>query len=131
MATEKINTSSPAATEAQVAKNDGKGWPERAIEVSYDFHAGKDESPTETFGEETVNHFFYKGAKVFIQQRVRGWLRQGKSDDDIQKLVSELVLTTTTGTRLSASDRIMKEFGKLSKDQILEVLKRAKNEALV
>ena len=58
MATEQVNTTLPEATEKQIADNDGKGWPARAIEISYDFHASKGDNPAETFGEDAVNHFF-------------------------------------------------------------------------
>lgn len=130
MAEEQINTTLPAATESQIANNDGNGWDERAIEVTYDFHAGKDESPADTFTPEVVNHFFYKGSKVFIQQRVRSWLKQGKSDQDIQKLVAELKLSVTSGTRVSASEKIMREFKKLSREQVIAILKEAKEGVL-
>ena len=130
MADEQINTTLPAATESQIANNDGNGWDERAIEVTYDFHAGKDEVPVDTFGVEVVNHFFYKGAKVFIQQKVRSWLKQGKSDQDIQNLVAELKLSATSGTRVSASEKIMREFKKLSKEQVIAILKQAKDGVL-
>ena len=130
MANEQINTTLPAATESQIANNDGNGWDERAIEVTYDFHASKDEIPADTFTPEVVNHFFYKGAKVFIQQKVRSWLKQGKSDQDIQNLVAELKLSATSGTRVSASEKIMREFKKLSKEQVIAILKQAKDGVL-
>lgn len=130
MAEEQINTTLPAATESQIANNDGNSWNERAIEVTYDFHASKDETPADTFTPEVVNHFFYKSAKVFIQQKVRSWLRQGKSDADIKKLVTEIKLSVTSGTRVSASEKIMREFNKLSREQVIAILKEAKDGVL-
>ena len=131
MAVEQVATTCPAATEAQIAKlKDGqKAWPERSITVDYDFHVGPDEKPSEAFGDKEVNHFFYKGAKVFIQSNVRRWLRVGKSDSEIAELVEKLKLVISTGTRKSPAEKIADLMKGMSKEQkvahILELRKLA------
>ena len=131
MATEQVATNCPAATEAQIAKlKDGqKSWPERAITVDYDFHIAEGEDTIELIGAKEVLHFFYKGAKVFIQSNVRRYLRAGKSDNEIFELVAKLKLAVTTGKRLSVADKISKIFEGMSKEQkvkhILELRKQA------
>lgn len=131
MATEQVATNCPAATEAQIAKlKDGqKSWPERAITVDYDFHVAEGENTVEAVGAKEVNHFFYKGAKVFIQSNVRRYLRAGKSDNEIKELVAKLKLTVTSANRKTVAEKIGDLFKGMSKEQkiahILELRKQA------
>lgn len=129
MATEKVSTTLPAASPSQIAKNDGKGWDERAITVSYDFSCGEGENPVDVFGEKVVKHFFYKGAKVYVQSNVRRWLKAGKSDEEIQKLVSELKLEITSKSRKSPAEKMSELFKGLSKEQKIEAIKALRQQA--
>jgi len=131
MSVEQVATTCPAATESQIAKlKDGqKAWSERAITVSYDFHIGEGEDTVAVVGEKEVKHFYYKGAKVFVQSNVRRWLRAGKSDSEINENVAKLKLVITTGTRKSPAERIADLMKNMSKEQkiahILELRKLA------
>lgn len=131
MATEQVATTQPAITPAQQAKlKDGeKGWPERSITVDYDFVCGESEDPAAAHGEKEVKHFFYKGAKVYIQSNVRRWLKVGKSDSEILELIKKLKLTITTGTRKSAAEKIGTLFSGMSKEQKVAALKQLREQA--
>ena len=131
MADEQVSTTLPAASPAQIAKlKDGESaWPERAITVTYDFACGEGEDPSKAHGDKEVKHFFYKGAKVYIQSNVRRWLRAGKSDDDINANVAKLKLTITTGTRKTAAEKIGDLFGGMSKEQKIAALKNLREQA--
>jgi len=131
MATEQVATTCPATTPKQLAalKDGQKPWPERAITVDYNFFVGEGEDTIAAVGEKEVKHFYYKGAKVFIQSNVRRWLRAGKSDTEIKELVAKLKLLITTGTRKTVAEKIGDLFKGMSKEQkiahILELRKQA------
>jgi len=128
---EQVATTCPATTPKQLAalKDGQKPWPERAITVDYDFHVGEGEDTVELVGAKEVKHFYYKGAKVYIQSNVRRWLRLGKSDSEIKELVAKLKLVISTGTRKTVAEKIGDLFKGMSREQkvahILELRKTA------
>ncbi|MHA2066908.1 MAG: hypothetical protein ACXABY_21265 [Candidatus Thorarchaeota archaeon] len=130
MAKQEVATTLPAATPAQIAKNDGKGWDERAITVEFDFSCDEGEDPNSVWGEPVVKFFTKKAGVVDLQGKVRRMLKAGKSDGDIIKWVNdEYKLAIPTSTRKSPSEKMADLFKGMSKEQKIAAIKSLRESA--
>jgi len=102
---------------------------QRDITVEFDF-GGTADGAIEKFGDKAVYAQFVKGAKISLQEFMRGKAALGKTDEEIQKAVNDWCPSDVIGrAKKSETEKLLESYQKMSPEEQAAFIKFLKQQA--